>query len=424
MSASQRRGTGTWTWTAAVALFAGIGDGSPQRTNARADDADDARAVIEQLLAEHAARRKAEAAADEKANRTGSTGLRKTAAETPAEPAADEPEPKLTPIVPPAPAKAADGVRAPGPKPSAAPLDVKPPASIARPAVPNDPLAATADDVIDRLVNQQRERSSRDRRDGLLAYQQAQAQARAGRLAEAVRLAKQAKKLYPDNTEIAAYAASLATEASKNKLVTDWNAQAKARVAGAVDRANRLAGAGRSDEAQDLYVGVVLAVGLFPNGNGVDLYRRQAEEALCRLQGVAKPHLLKLQLRDPDGKTADVAAPPEAPALLVAPGAAAPNNLRRVLRGSEEAAPAWYVELKTKLSLPMTVDYRRLPATLVFDEIAKATGAPFVMDEAVTLSRSHLNAMIDLRVSQTAAETILDVVCAKAGVEYILMERG
>ncbi|MGL4460716.1 MAG: hypothetical protein ACRC1K_01070, partial [Planctomycetia bacterium] len=46
------------------------------------------------------------------------------------------------------------------------------------------------------------------------------------------------------------------------------------------------------------------------------------------------------------------------------------------------------------------------------------------MDEAVTLSRSHLNAMIDLRVSQTAAETILDVVCAKAGVEYILMERG
>ncbi|MGL5094407.1 MAG: hypothetical protein ACRDD1_02390, partial [Planctomycetia bacterium] len=117
MSASQRRGTGTWTWTAAVALFAGIGDGSAQRTNARADDADDARAVIEQLLAEHAARRKSEAAADEKANRTGSTGLRKTADETAAdETAADEPEPKLTPIVPLA--KAADGVRAPGPKPS------------------------------------------------------------------------------------------------------------------------------------------------------------------------------------------------------------------------------------------------------------------------------------------------------------------
>jgi hypothetical protein len=270
--------------------------------------------------------------------------------------------------------------------------------------------------VVDGLLEAEKKRIAENQREGLLAYQQALAAANANRPVEALRLAKKAKSLFPNNPDIAAYAAVMQMEVNANRQLTSSNVRAKAYLAAGVSRGQELMRVGKYNEGEDLLLGVLDAARLFPEPASVDLYRRMAEQELDQYHmavqsGTANPE-----------PAPGVAAVDQA--KWAAPGSTPPDNLRRLLRSADGRAPLWYANQKTKLTTPMSVDYKRASVASILDEIAEKTGLTFVIDTPVALSRAHINALLDLRVSDVPAETVLDLACQKAGVEYVPMERS
>lgn len=347
-------------------------------------------------------------------------------------PVPDEPAPIETPVIPPAAANprgndshgaaaraVVDELAQPAPAPAAPPTPPveKPVArttkrTIARPddAI-RDPVR-----VVDSLVENDADRIARQRKDGLLYFQQAKAAEKIGKLSEALRLARLAKKLYPENAEIGSYTLALQKEIASNRLVSSSNGRAKAHVAAALTRGIDLMRVARYRDGEDLLSGIVQATQLFPNPAEVDMYRRLADRELERYHAAVKAGRIAPDPRPTKEVTHE--------AKLVATSAAAPDNLRRLLRGSEPEVPAWYAGHKNRLAMNMTVNYRNMPVGLVFDDISAATGVPIVVDTPVAQARAHVNAMVDLRIAEVPAETILNLACLKAGLEYVIMERS
>jgi hypothetical protein len=235
-----------------------------------------------------------------------------------------------------------------------------------------------------------------------------------GRWHEALRLARAARRLAPDDASIDAYVKLLQMAVADRDASQSTLSRATAHLAAGLTRGQDLMETGRYSQAVDLLEHVVKASALFPSTANVGLYARLADR-----------ELKEYQARVEDGSIVpDVTAttkPVEEP-ILVSTGAAAPVNARRVLRPAD--APRWYAELKNRLAFPMTVDYQRESVAAVLEKIGEKTGVKILLDSPVVSSRSHLQNHVDLRIADVSAERILDLACAKGGLEYVLMEKG
>jgi hypothetical protein len=69
-------------------------------------------------------------------------------------------------------------------------------------------------------------------------------------------------------------------------------------------------------------------------------------------------------------------------------------------------------------------DWEQVTWDEVLDDIAAKTHVEFVIDRPVALARSHINTIVDFRAGDLPAEFILDLVCQKAGFEYVVMEKS
>ena len=169
--------------------------------------------------------------------------------------------------------------------------------------------------------------------------------------------------------------------------------------------------ASRFPEAEDMFAGVLDAAKLFPDPGVVETVRRSAEKELNKhrvqvaVAGATDP------ARRDDVRIAGVGATP-------------PDNAARLLRGGEARVPAWYSLTKQRLSKRLTVDYKRSQVAAVLDDIADETGISIVIDKPVAISRAHTSSLLDLRIGDMPAETVLNIACQRAGVEYVIMERG
>jgi hypothetical protein len=263
-------------------------------------------------------------------------------------------------------------------------------------------------------ASQEAQNVAERQRQGLLAFQQAKAAYDAKRPVEALNLVRKAKQLFPGNQEISEFAAKLQKEVGANRMVASTNTKAKAYLAAGYARGHDLFLAGRFAEAEDLLSGVVEACKLFSDPSQVEFYKKLAESDLGKYQaGIASGVIIPPTTSASSGEISAAVIANEPP-----------RNARRLLTDSESRAPVWYVQQKNLLAVSMTVDYRRVPAAFVFDDISSRTNVSIVIDRPVALARSHVNALIDLRVGDMPAETILDLVCRKAGLEYVMMEKS
>lgn len=292
----------------------------------------------------------------------------------------------------------------------------KPAVAVPAPAAKVDAPAA---DVINELAkDKDPDRITRDRRDGLAQFQKAQAAKKTGRLVEAMRLAKDARRLFPDNAQINDFYNELQKEMSGNRLVGASNSRAKAHLAAGLTRGQELMSASRFREAEDLLKGVIEGSLLFPEGSNVELFRRLADRELDKYKADVRAGRV---IAPPPAASTDKKAPEP---KLVGVGAAAQDNTPRLLRAGESQIPNWYSSQKNRLAALMTVNYRRTPLALILDDIRDKSGVVFVIDEPVERSRAHVNTTVDLRVGEVPAESILNLACLKAGLEYIIMERA
>ena len=253
---------------------------------------------------------------------------------------------------------------------------------------------ASAGQIAENVLAAERKSTAERQRDGLLKYQQALAAVQAGRPAEALRLGKKAKELYPDNSEIAAFVAKQQREVSTNRLTTATHSRARAYLSSAVVRGQDLLRAGRYAEGQDLLLGVLEAAKLFADPANVDSFRKGAEQELEAYRQAVASGLVASDHR----------------AEKTPVGIAPPENARRILRQAEGRLPLWYAQQKARLALAVSVDYRRTSPAEAFDDLARKTGVSFAIDRPVALSRAHLAQNIDLRLVDFPAETVLDLV--------------
>ncbi len=86
--------------------------------------------------------------------------------------------------------------------------------------------------------------------------------------------------------------------------------------------------------------------------------------------------------------------------------------------------PTWYALAKIRLTTPMNVDFKSRSVNEILEEIGRTTDVKFVLDTPVIASGSHLNTFINLRANDLPAETLLNIICQRAGVEYVIMERS
>ena len=287
-----------------------------------------------------------------------------------------------------------------------------PPAPPVSSPAPKDPAAEVINDVDVRS----RAVSMTNQRNAAVLYQQARAAEASGRFSEAIRLIGQGHKLDPNNAEINAYLAALQRKVAAKNEHQPTVVRATAHLAAAMSHGRRLIEQGRYTEGVDLLQGVCKATSLFPHDANVAIYRRQAERDLADYRDRVAKGLIRTD-------EASEAGTDEEP-VLVPIGAASPLNARRILRTAENATPNWYATIKNRLAFKMNVDYVHEPVGVVLEAIEQATGVKIMIDDPVAKSRAHLSTKVDFRISEVPAETILDIACQKAGLEYVIMERG
>jgi hypothetical protein len=272
--------------------------------------------------------------------------------------------------------------------------------------------SVSAESVIEGVSTRADDLAARKIRNASVLFEQAKAAQKDGQIAEAFRLASAAKRMHPANKEIAEFAASLHKETSKSTL--PYQARAVGRLAAGVARGQELMEQARYARAVDLLSHAIKAADLFPTDAGVMTYKRMAERELS----IYRQRLERGEIQPDDSEV-----PGEDP-ILVANGSAAPLNARRLLRTVEKATPAWYAEIKNRLAFAMSVNYERRPVADIVEEIGKVTGVKLMIDETVLRSRTHINTLVNFRISDTPAERILDIACLQGGLEYVIMERG
>jgi tetratricopeptide (TPR) repeat protein len=318
--------------------------------------------------------------------------------------------------------RSAPPTTAPASAQSPVPEPIAPPAEPAGERKPIDPIsprdaAPSVRPMLDEVGARGAEADAKRVRNAALLLEQARAAEKAGKLAEALRLAGSARRLDPKNAEIASYVSALSKLAGEAPASSGVG-KAAAHLAAGLTRGQILMERNRFEDAADILAGVVRAADLFPADANVAIYKRLA---LRELEGYKSK--VESGLVSPADARGAPPTPQEEPEL-VATGSAAPDNARRLLRSVEGMTPNWYAQAKNRLAFRMSVNYTGIPAALVFEDVARQTGANVVVDEPVLRSRAHLNARIDLRVSDVPAETILSLACQTSGLEYVIVERA
>jgi tetratricopeptide (TPR) repeat protein len=287
-----------------------------------------------------------------------------------------------------------------------------------RKAAPADDLPhpvpdVSAESVIDQVTSRADELAAKKARNAALLLEQAKAANQSGNLAEAIRLASSAKRMNPANKQIAEFLSSLNKETGKSTFPNQ--AKAVGRLAAGVARGQELIEQGRYARGIDLLSHAVQAAALFPPEAGVTTYKKMAEREI----NLYHQRVDRGEIQADDSLDSAAEDP-----ILVATGSAAPINARRILRTLEEVTPLWYAQIKNRLAFNMSVDYDRRPLADIIEEIAKATSVKLMIDETLLRSRTHINTLVDFRIADVPAERILDIACAQAGIEYVIMERG
>ena len=269
-------------------------------------------------------------------------------------------------------------------------------------------------------VQEQPQTQQDRRREALQLLGKAELAAEQGRTQQALEIAQQAQRLYPDSLAIAAFIESLKKQLETKPTRTAPFLKAKAHLAAAVSRAQWLMSQRRYSEAVDLLKGVVQAAALFPEAADVAFYKEVAERELARYEDA----VARGEIRP--------ARPPKRPKkegvrqarLDITDFPEGPENAYRLVRVAREAVPRWYVQLKTGLQRKMTVNYRNMPFGLVLDDIRRTTGVTIIVDEPVQAARTTALALVDFRAKSITAETVLSVACELAGCEYVILPKG
>ncbi len=296
-------------------------------------------------------------------------------------------------------------------------------------AAPQTMQQRPADQIVDGVV--EKGEKSKDEQ-GQNYFARAKEAERAGDLRLALSLSQKARDLMPGNREVRGYTIALGQELSLLNQANASLTKAKAHIALANSRATELWNAGRYAEAADLLDGVVRAAVLLPKSAEISAAVKQAEVQLeASRQRLANPIKLKAE-ESVAQKSSGVPKPPVPVEANLADALksrmnlelSAPENARRLLRVNDADVPAWYAAHKTKLATNMNVNYINDRLTTVLDEISRLTGVQFIIDGPVGNTGIHNTALVDMRISGVAAETILDLACQRTGLEYVMMEKA
>lgn len=262
----------------------------------------------------------------------------------------------------------------------------------APPADPNRPVL----DVLRAVRERAEEQKRADQRRALLLVQQARTAQQAGRLAEAVELARKAQQLFPESAEIKQFYRNLLAAQRARREQADQLTLAQDRLKEALQHAEQLTEEGRYAEAQDLAEALREATKRFPAQIDVTAERQAVEKLLANLPA-----------KTPAGSEDRPASDPEAVERLPPPVEIRPDPDAALRRG---------------LNKSLHIDWQNKPLGTALQEIARASGIPIKIDPALERLRIPTTRKLDLQVDAISAWQLIKLVTELTGTDYILAQ--
>ena len=290
---------------------------------------------------------------------------------------------------------------------------------------PEKDMTGSPDSVIDGILSEGAKLQEQRRDEARQLLDQANSRYEAGDYRDADDLVQRAAKLAPENEQVADLAGKVERKLAEQRDRRRPLLTAKAHLAAALNQGRQLAREERTDDAVDLLQGVLRAVDLFPKDANVDFYRTAARQELAKLPGGDKA----IDAAAESDPSADPTVAEQAEKL-----AAPPRNAGRLLFGelADRGIPPWYARLMSRLRRPVSVDYSSATMPQVLDDLSRQTGVEFVVDpqelfqarDARTGRGGSVRRSIDMRLAGVTAETVLNVACEMAEVDYVPMEKA
>jgi hypothetical protein len=251
-----------------------------------------------------------------------------------------------------------------------------------------DPTPPPIQDILNNVKKRAAEQKLEDQRRALGLLQRAENSRGAGRIAEAIEIARKAQVLFPESPDIRVALANLLEDQRNARELAANMAQARDHLDEALARAESLVNSGRARDAFELIAAVQRAANLFPAGFDVQPQRAAAEKLLATVQalGVAR-----------DG----------------------PETVPVVPRLIRELTPS---ELKLALARRITVEWHDEPLAAVFPLIVEETGVPVVVDPLLVKLGVFDVPRTGFRISNAPVERLLRMVTDMAGASYLVRD--
>ncbi len=280
-----------------------------------------------------------------------------------------------------------------------------------------------AKDPVQSILNglQQRAEKQRqsDQRDAAILLRNAQEAHRAGDLSEAVKLARQAERLFPESPEIRSFLRSVRRQQEDQRTRSVMLGVVARRMEEALERVEALRQEGRNDLADELADAVRETLAELPESPQLAEARKLARQVLG---GGGAGGLPQDPGKVPEPIEKDEDIPP--PVRIDPPP---PTDSRESAplksKASESVQPpiTWTdAEIRKALKQRISIYWVQLPLTTALQELSRAGGVPIVLDSSLVRAGFAPTVLVNLHAPETTIERVLRSLGELTGGAYIL----
>lgn len=282
-------------------------------------------------------------------------------------------------------------------------------------AEPKDPVQS----ILNGLQQRAEKQRQSDQRDAVILVRNAQEAHKAGDLSEAVRLARQAERLFPESQEIRGFLRTVLREQHEQRTRSVMLGVVARRIEEALERIEVLRQGRQNDLAEELADVVRETLAELPESPQLAEARKLARLVL----GVAKagespPDSGKVQ--EPIEKDEDIPPPvridPPPPTDSRESGQLKP-------KASESVRPPirWTdAEIRKALKQRVSIHWVQLPLPAALQELSRAGGVPIMLDPSLVRAGFAPTVLLNLQAPETTIEQVLRTVGELTGGAYIL----
>lgn len=280
-----------------------------------------------------------------------------------------------------------------------------------------------AKDPVQSILNglQQRAEKQRlsDQRDAVILLRNAQEAYKAGELSEAVRLARQAERLFPESQEIRSFLRTVRREQDEQRTRSVVLSVVARRIEEALERIEVLRQTGQNELAEELADVVRETLAELPESSQLTEARRLARR-LLGVGGAGEVPQEPGKAQEPIEKDEDIPPPVR---VDPPPPTDSRESAQLKPKAPESVQPPtrWTdADIRKALKQRVSIHWVQLPLPAALQELSRAGGVPIVLDSSLVRAGFAPTVLVNLYAPETTIERVLQTLGELTGGAYIL----